>query len=382
MGRHNKKHKYSHVRDPQNRTGRKPAQKNLCRSLIRLDTGRIKNEFRRKCHEAREDFENIQKTLDFYEKQERPAYVSWLRLNMGAEMAEFKRFQEEISRKNLILKELEYRGTVMPNADRAEIHEQLIMELDSGIKNPFTHFDDDFSGRGMGDGGFGEDFDDMEYDDDIFGDDDIFEDFADELEDLDEDEFMRDPFGTFQEMFDRVSGGHGKKAGSGRETSKETKIKDVYRAICKKLHPDTGADFNAKNSGLWHEAQEAYETRNVERLESILAICEMETGDPKTAVTCSQMMEIVSHYRKGIDSIRNILHYECRSEEDWGFMSWDGKAKKRRLEKIRKLMKKDLDSCRKNLEHVETRISHWKTSGKSNKNKKIFGHKNQMAFDF
>ncbi|HCE45437.1 MAG TPA: hypothetical protein DET40_18005 [Lentisphaeria bacterium] len=370
MGRKNKKNRHP---------------KNLCRSLIRLDTGRIKDAFRRKCHEARKDFENNQKTLDFYEKQERPAFASWLRLNMGAEMAEFKRFQEDISRKNLILKELEYRGAVMPNADRVELHVQLVLELDSGVKNPFTHMEDDFSGRGadgQDGGGFDEDFDDMDDEDEIFGDEDILEDFVDELEDVDEDEFMRDPFGTFREMFDRVSGRHGGKTASARVNARENRLKEIYRVICKKLHPDTGADFNDKNSGLWHEAQEAYEYKDIERLEAILAICELESGNPETAVTCSQMMEIVSHYREGVESIRNIIYCERRSGEDWGFLSWNEKEKKRRLEKLRKLMKKDLDSCRRSLEQVEARISRWKMSGRFKNTRKTFVHKNQMAFDF
>ena len=394
MGKNRKKRGQARAWYPPPRKNiEKTIPKNLCRSLILLDTERIKKEFRLECQGAREKFENIRKNWDFYDKQERPAYGSWMRLHLGSEFSEFKRLQEEMSQKNLILQELEYRGRLMRHADRTVIYEKLLKELDAGSKESFTHGSDDYSGygdrAGAGDGYRGKrnggetpyDTDD----EDPWEDSDKDDDFMDEFDDMDEEEFMRDPLNSFQKMIDRMLGHFEGGADSGRREVKKNKIKDVYREICKKLHPDTGAEFDEKNSNLWHEAQDAYEHRDLERLETVLAICEMESGNPKGTVTCSQMLEVIAHYNEGVESVREILMHARRSD-DWNFMSWNDKEKRRKLDKLKGLMKKDLDACRRNIEYIETRINRWKMSGRPKPKPKITKEPmrphNQMAFDF
>jgi hypothetical protein len=398
MGKNKKKRGQAHAWYPPSRKNAgKIAPKNLCRSLIPLDTERIKGSFRLECQEARERFENIRKNLDFYDKQEKPAYASWLRLQLGVEFSEFKRMQEEINRKNLIFQELEYRGRSNRKTDRTEIYEQLLKELAAGIEEPFTHARNEYSSYGDRTGAgdeYGEAGNDGENDSDMddgesWDDFEMDPDFKDEFDDMDEEEFMRDPLKSFNKMLDMMLGKFEDEDGSGRRKVKKNKIKDVYREICKKLHPDTGAEFHEKNSRLWHEAQDAYEHRDLGRLETVLAICEMESGNIKGAVTCSQMLEVINHYKEGVESVRDILMH-ARRAEDWNFMSWGKKEKQRKLDKLKSLVKKDIEDCRRNIEYIETRINRWKMSGKPKpKPKPKPGNvrkpsylRNQMSFDF
>lgn len=76
----------------------------------------------------------------------------------------------------------------------------------------------------------------------------------DEFDDMDDEEFMRDPLNSFQKMIDRMLGHFEGEGHSERRDVKKNKIKDVYREICKKLHPDTGAEFDEKNSYLLSNA--------------------------------------------------------------------------------------------------------------------------------
>ena len=107
----------------------------------------------------------------------------------------------------------------------------------------------------------------------------------------------------------------------------------------------------------------------------------MESGNLKGTITCSQMLEVISHYNEGIESVRDILA-DARHSEDWNFLSWNDKEKKRRLDKLKGLMKKDLDACRRNIEYTETRINRWRMAGKPKVAKRPPCHKGQMAFDF
>lgn len=98
------------------------------------------------------------------------------------------------------------------------------------------------------------------------------------------------------------------------------------------------------------------------------------------------MLEVIAHYNEGVESVREILMH-ARRAEDWNFMSWGDKEKRRKLDKLKNLMKKDLDACRKNIEYIESRITRWKMSGKPKPKPKIAKkpptyNKDQMAFDF
>jgi hypothetical protein len=111
----------------------------------------------------------------------------------------------------------------------------------------------------------------------------------------------------------------------------------------------------------------------------------MESGSIKGTVTCSQMLEVIAHYNEGVESVREIL-MQARRAEDWNFMSWSNKEKQRKLDKLKNLMKKDLDACKKNIEYIEARITRWKMSGKpkpkSKNTKSSAWSQNQMAFNF
>ncbi len=60
-------------------------------------------------------------------------------------------------------------------------------------------------------------------------------------------------------------------AGPTAEETTEGYIKKIYRELVRKLHPDTTASGqqNAQQKSLWHELQNAYEWRDLDRLEAL-----------------------------------------------------------------------------------------------------------------
>ena len=54
-------------------------------------------------------------------------------------------------------------------------------------------------------------------------------------------------------------------------------MKELYRRLVRRLHPDLRADGSAAVSALWHEVQEAYAASDVARMEILLALSDIET---------------------------------------------------------------------------------------------------------
>src|SRR6476660_5363297 len=59
--------------------------------------------------------------------------------------------------------------------------------------------------------------------------------------------------------------------------SVDPRVKELYRTLVRRLHPDLRADGSAVVSALWHEVQEAYGASDVARMELLLALSDIES---------------------------------------------------------------------------------------------------------
>ncbi len=59
-----------------------------------------------------------------------------------------------------------------------------------------------------------------------------------------------------------------------KETSEDIRRKQLYRNLVRKLHPDLNKGLNAQELDLWHEVRAAYESKNLETLETLAALVE------------------------------------------------------------------------------------------------------------
>jgi hypothetical protein len=97
----------------------------------------------------------------------------------------------------------------------------------------------------------------------------------------------------------------------------EARIKEVYRTLVRRLHPDLRADGDATVSAKWHEVQEAYEARNLDRLETLLAVTEMESG-ARGQASLSQIRGALADFSRALRAIQRSLR-EAKSDPAWGF---------------------------------------------------------------
>jgi hypothetical protein len=135
----------------------------------------------------------------------------------------------------------------------------------------------------------------------------------------------------------------------------EARIKEVYRTLVRRLHPDLRADGDATVSAKWHEVQEAYEARNLDRLETLLAVTEMESGASSRA-SLSQIRGALADFNRALRAIQRSLR-EAKRDPAWGFTQ---NPYSRSVEKqIRRELEESLSHQRAELADLKATIEDW-----------------------
>lgn len=66
-------------------------------------------------------------------------------------------------------------------------------------------------------------------------------------------------------------------ATSGKSTASDAELASMYRTLAKQLHPDVASGSLATDSTIWHRVQQAYATKNVSQMKSLLSMLGAES---------------------------------------------------------------------------------------------------------
>lgn len=100
-------------------------------------------------------------------------------------------------------------------------------------------------------------------------------------------------------------------------TPKDDRVKELYRRLVRRLHPDLRADGSAAVSALWHEVQEAYAASDVARMEILLALSVIETNR-MVDQTLSQLHGVRAELGRAVRALEKSL-LEAEGEDGWDF---------------------------------------------------------------
>jgi hypothetical protein len=270
-------------------TSQKSPASTGCKSkaIIRLDTARIAHQYRKKLDKVRHDLEAAQDQWRKFTEEDRPAYERWVHLECGALMVELHRIRQEYDLRSYLLAEARMRSMYSGNSLRdtfQEVQAELNREAAGGDEMPPPDPDaeeNSSSRKSQGNNGPEED--------------------------------------DWNDFFSQLAGEKPKREPLFME---KARLRSLYRDLCRRLHPDAGAAMNERTKQLWNEVQEAYANRDLERLESLRALCELEEDGMRKDIPCSRMMDLIKHFQKGLRSVRNLLKNARRNEPGFGFLSW------------------------------------------------------------
>jgi hypothetical protein len=101
-------------------------------------------------------------------------------------------------------------------------------------------------------------------------------------------------------------------------TPLDARVKELYRLLVRRLHPDLRADGSAAVSALWHEVQDAYAAGDVAQLELLLAVSDIRRNPMDGETSVAQMHSLAAELRRALCALEKSLE-EAEREDSWDF---------------------------------------------------------------
>ena len=98
----------------------------------------------------------------------------------------------------------------------------------------------------------------------------------------------------------------------------DPRVKELYRLLVRRLHPDLRADGSADVSALWHEVQEAYAATDIAHLEILLALSDIESDRFTDQTSVGQMRALFAELERALFALEDSLR-QARGESAWNF---------------------------------------------------------------
>ena len=135
----------------------------------------------------------------------------------------------------------------------------------------------------------------------------------------------------------------------------DARVKELYRRLVRRLHPDLRADGSAAVSTLWHEVQEAYAASDVARMEILLALSDIETK--RTAdQSLAQMHALREELERALQALAKSL-LEAEGEDAWDFARTGPNADLQL--RVERELKFDLAARSRRLDLLTRTIAEW-----------------------
>lgn len=325
-------------------------QHSFCTAVIPLKTKTIRSAEMRKMLRNKATYTHLDGLWTVYE-EERKDYTTWLHKNCGA----------SISAVNSLKKEFELA--------------QRKLQLTYQFMNYYRHYTKQqcaeaaityFETEGTIPPGFAAFFGLSNQQDHAKCDDEPKNDHAREIYEDEEDEDWDDGndeddifsfLAHLQEDFDRRMRLANGITDEEVEQKKKT-VKQIYRKIARKLHPDHAEVTDAATLNLWHEAHAAYEREDLETLERIYAHCDLIHPDSMKKAQVATLRDGNEFYKKASAQIRSKIR-SAKKEPDWGFHSWNSLKIAREKARLEKDFSSLCSELEQNKSRIEYRLAQW-----------------------
>lgn len=339
------------------------AKKQQTRALVVIEQTKIRKKYIQGCKRTIKELDKVKKEWEDYQTIDVPEYEKWFNVNFGSDLTKIREAHAKAQDLSSTLQEIQH-WMMKKNISPYEAY-KLVMDRKANPEK-YRAMDEAEAEREReqerkwnkkhGKGLFDDDYDDDD------GDDFFEEDFFEEEEELSEEELkmmfeffiqanpsikskMKDR-AFYDFMFERFKEDVlGKKKSSSTDShtnaNTEDRIKAIYRTLVRKLHPDFQTEITPHMQELWHEVQDAYKSKNLEKLETILAISNIQTGDFSEEISVSQILNVQSEYKMQLKSLRAQIR-KAKKKVQWGFS---------KLTNTKPLSKKIKDDLKTELSH-------------------------------
>ncbi len=156
----------------------------------------------------------------------------------------------------------------------------------------------------------------------------------------------------------------------------EVRLKELYRTLVRRLHPDLRADGEAAVSALWHEVQEAYEARDCNRLETLLALTEVRSDAGGGSSSLAQMRATLAELKQAWQAIQRSMA-NAQRDPAWNFSRARNTAQ--REARVRRELERDLADQRWLLADLKRIVAAWSRPPQSQPKKRAHARGNHAG---
>jgi len=278
-------------------------------ALVLVDGTAARKKVKKEYEKARRDLENSRHQLDQFHQADLPQFSQWLNSHFGALLTELRELSQKLAADEAFVYLVE-NEVFFGGGSYARAYKRVIEARDNPEPPPPPPPDGDPSDEAREPFGGRPEFDE-------------FEEFAGEEDPLEA--FFNSIFGEagpHKHQGKRSGEKSGSRGGFPLEAAKpppgSARLKELYRALVRLLHPDTQQKMTPQKTEWWHQAQAAYEAGDVEQLEVILTLCEISESGTTVHTSASLLQRITAQLRTSLRGIKRQIA-ERRRDPAWGF---------------------------------------------------------------
>ena len=258
------------------------------RALIPIDGEPIRNKARKAYEKARRDLDHARVQIDEFRTQHQPAFQRWINTNFGSQLTALRELREQVSEQQRLIAEVEnyiWNHDVREAVAYAAVQHRREHPEEADPTLPHEpnskKAEAEFDGR---------------TEEEVFN------------------EFIKDFEETFGQKFPP---GFLPPKPSAKPTPTAS-VKDLYRTLVRKLHPDKQATMTAQMLEWWHEVQAAYADNDAERLAMLLSQVELSEGEPTSHTSVGMFQKLAAQIKVSLREVKREIT-QLRRDPAWKF---------------------------------------------------------------
>jgi hypothetical protein len=307
---------------------------------VRVDGSVIRKKIKKDYEKALRDLDNSRRVLDQFQQTDQPQFTRWLNSHFGALLTELRELNLKMAADEVIV--FMVQNEVMFGGGSYARAYQRAMELRDNPEPPPPpppggEWDRDPFGAGP-------DWGNPDGPDDPLKA--IFEEMFGEL-------------GPDERPWEERGRQAGQPAHAAAPAHVSKRLKELYRAVVRRLHPDSQREMTAQKTEWWHQAQAAYEAGDAEQLEVILTLCEIGESGTTAHTSASLLQRITARLKSTLREIKQQIT-QRRREPAWNFSGRTDHAAM--AEQVRRELTGELMALRRRWLDTQELIAKWKAA--------------------
>ncbi len=313
-----------------------------CRAMIRVDSSGIRKKNKKDYEKALRDLEKSRRLLNQFQQSDQPQFTRWLNRHFGALLTELRELNLKLAADDALIFSVQ---TEMMFGCRSFARAyKRVMDLRDNPEPPPPPTSGDERDGNWDPFGAGPDRANPD-----------------------------DPDNPLKAIFEEMFGESGPEVppweNQGRHTGKpfpaaapapvSKRLKELYRAVVRRLHPDSQRKMSAQKTEWWHQAQSAYEAGDAEQLEVILTLCEIDESGTTEQTSASLLQRITAQLKSSLREIKRQIA-QGRGEPAWNF---SGRADHAAMEEqMRRNLTGELMAMQARWANTQKLIAKWKAA--------------------